>query len=108
MICLNDALDIILGRPYDGLVRTTLTIDDDIAARIDERRRRDGRSLKQVVNELLRDGLRRAERAPATRKYRTKAHNLRMRPGFDAARFNRLVDELATERYLEREIERHS
>ena len=89
-------------------MRTTLTIDDDIAARIDERRRRDGRSLKQIVNELLRDGLRNAERAPATKQYRTKAHDLRMRPGFDAARLNRLVDELATEHYLEREIERRS
>ncbi len=38
-------------------MRTTLTIDDDIAARL-ERIRRDRRvSLKQLINEALRQGL---------------------------------------------------
>ncbi len=84
-------------------MRTTLTIDDDIAVRIDERRRRDGQSLKQVVNALLREGLRSGQRPPRARKYRTKAHELRMRPGFDAAGLNQLVDELETDAYRERE-----
>ena len=78
-------------------MRTTLTIDDDIAARIEERRRTEGRSLKQVVNQLLRQGLRSSERPPAARPYRTKTQKLRLRPGFDAARLNQLVDELETE-----------
>ena len=76
-------------------MRTTLTIDDDIAARIEERRRTDGQSLRQVVNQLLREGLRSSERPPETRPYRTKTHKLRLRSGFDATRFNQLVDELA-------------
>ncbi|HEY7793226.1 MAG TPA: hypothetical protein VIA10_04380 [Gaiellaceae bacterium] len=37
-------------------MRTTLTIDDDVAVRL-ERLRRDGRTLKEVVNEALRAGL---------------------------------------------------
>ena len=88
---------------YDEKMRTTLTIDDDVAVRIDERRRRDGQSLKQVVNTLLREGLRSSQRAPRPKKYRTKPHELRMRPGFDAARLNQLVDELETDAYRERE-----
>ena len=35
--------------------------------------------------------------------HRTKPHALGMRPGFDATRLNRLVDELETDAYLERE-----
>ena len=89
-------------------MRTTLTIDDDVAARIEERRRRDGQSLKQVVNALLREGLRNRQEVPASKKYRTKTHALRMRAGFDAARLNQLVDELATDGYLEREVRRQT
>ena len=88
------------------MMRTTLTIDDDIAVRIEERQRRDKQSLKQVVNALLREGLRSGQRAPAVREYRTKAHALRIRPGFDAARLNQLVDELETDVYREREVRR--
>lgn len=88
---------------YDAVMRTTLTIDDDIADRIEERRRREGQSLKEVVNGLLREGLRHDQRPPEARKYRTKTHKLHLRPGFDAARLNRLVDELETDTHLERE-----
>ena len=85
-------------------MRTTLTIDDDIAARIEERRRKDGQSLKQVVNQLLREGLRSSERAPEARPYRTKARKLHLRPGVDAARLNQLVDELEIEERVAREV----
>ncbi len=85
-------------------MRTTLTIDDDVAARIEERRRTNGQSLKQVVNQLLREGLRSSERQPEARRYRTKTHKLRLRSGFDAARLNQLVDELETEERVAREV----
>jgi hypothetical protein len=38
-------------------VRTTLTLDDDVAAAIEHRRRERNHSLKQEVNELIRVGL---------------------------------------------------
>lgn len=96
-------MDINQAAHYDAVMRTTLTIDDDIAVRIEERRRREGQSLKEVVNGLLREGLRHDQRPPGARKYRTKTHKLHLRPGFDAARLNRLVDELETDTHLERE-----
>lgn len=90
------------------MMRTTLTIEDDIAVRIEERRRREGESLKQVVNGLLREGLRSGQGTPEVREYRTKAHALRMRPGFDTARLNQLVDELETDVYRERDGRRRT
>lgn len=39
------------------MVRTTLTIDDDIAATLERLRRSQRLSLKQLVNEALRRGL---------------------------------------------------
>lgn len=86
-------------------MRTTLTIDDDLAGHIEERRRREGLSLKQVINTLLREGLRSGRQAPRAKRYRTKPHKLGMRAGFDPARINQLVDELETEAQLEREAE---
>jgi hypothetical protein len=38
-------------------MRTTLTLEDDVAAAIEHRRREHRNSLKQEVNELLRVGL---------------------------------------------------
>lgn len=42
-------------------MRTTLTLDDDVAAAIDHRRRKRNHTLKQEVNELIRVGLRHAD-----------------------------------------------
>lgn len=43
------------------MMRTTLTLESDVAAAIEQRRRKLGHSLKQEVNELLRAGLLHAE-----------------------------------------------
>ena len=82
------------------MMRTTLTLDDDTAARIDEKRRKDGPSLKQVVNLLLVEGLRSSRQNPGARPYRTTTHRLDVRPGVDAARLNQLVDEFEVDERL--------
>ncbi len=38
-------------------MRTTLTVDDDVAARLDRERRKRGVPFKQIVNDVLRAGL---------------------------------------------------
>lgn len=54
--------------------RTTLTLDPDVAAELERRRRRHGSTLKREVNELLRLGLSRAaEPQEGTRRFETKA-----------------------------------
>ncbi len=85
-------------------MRTTLTIDEDIAVGIRELLRRRGHSLKRVINRLLRRGLRISRRTRDAKPYRTKPHRLTLRPGFDTIGFNRLVDELETEERRDREI----
>lgn len=46
-------------------MRTTLTLDDDVAVRL-ERLRRDGHTLKDAVNDALRAGLDALERGTTT------------------------------------------
>jgi hypothetical protein len=58
-------------------MRTTLTIDDDVAQLIERIRKRRGASLRDVVNDALREGLPRLEAPSRPRKrYRTKAVSL--------------------------------
>ncbi len=58
-------------------MRTTLTLDDDVAAAVERIRRQRDASLKEVVNDALRKGLPQVGRTPRRRKrFRTRAMSL--------------------------------
>ena len=58
-------------------MRTTLTLDDDVAARLELERRRRGLSFKAILNDVLRAGLD-AARGPARKRaaFRTEGFDL--------------------------------
>ena len=76
-------------------MRTTLTIDDDLAIKLKQRAREQDVPFKQVVNEALRTGL--ATRSPAAKPYRMKARDLRVRPDVDLTKALTLAAELEDE-----------
>lgn len=58
-------------------MRTTLTLDDDVAARLTRLMRRRGQRLKTIVNEALRAGLdAMGRRAPRREPFVTRGFNL--------------------------------
>jgi hypothetical protein len=58
-------------------MRTTITLDDDVAALIRKFERQRKASFKQIVNSALRDGLGRMDaRRPKGRPFRTQALDL--------------------------------
>jgi hypothetical protein len=58
-------------------VRTTLTIDDDVAARLEREQRKRRTSFKTVVNDILRAGLDAVQVAPRRREpFRTEGFGL--------------------------------
>lgn len=58
-------------------MRTTLTLDDDVAAAIQRLRQEEGESLKGVVNRLLRAAIRDADRPPPPRgRFETRTVSL--------------------------------
>jgi plasmid stability protein len=73
--------------------RTTLTLEEDVAARLREEAHRQGRSLKAVANDALRAGLRRpaADDAPA---FRVPVRDMGLRPGIDLDDIQGLLDRL--------------
>lgn len=83
-------------------MRTTLTLDDDVADALKERARHLDQPFKQVVNDVLRCGLRPDTAQPAV-PFRVRVHSTGFAPGVDPLRLNQLVDELEMEAYLEKE-----
>jgi hypothetical protein len=84
-------------------MRTTLTIDDDIARALKELSRERGSSFKAVVNDVLRQGLTTGEKPPTAREpFSVQSAPRGFRPGIDPLKLNQLADELETEDFLSR------
>ena len=80
-------------------MRTTLTLDPDIAQRLRQELASGKKSFKDVVNERLRLGFglkKTKQRTP----FRVKAHSSAYQPGIDPTKFNQLVDELEVEEFI--------
>lgn len=76
-------------------MRTTLTLDEDAAAKITAESRRSGRSFKQVVNDTLRNGLAAKSRAHKLPPFRVSPqHTFRLRPGFNYDKPEEVFDQL--------------
>ena len=75
-------------------MRTTLTLDDDVAAKVKSEARRSGKSFKEVVNEALRRGLtdRRSVRA---QKVTIRTRDLgKLRPGLSLDSIGELLEQV--------------
>lgn len=75
-------------------MRTTLTLDKDVAAKLKAEVRRTGRPFKQVVNELLRLGLNAPPRAAPIPPFKVRARDLGLRPGFDLDDISELIEQV--------------
>jgi plasmid stability protein len=74
-------------------MRTTLTLDDDVAAKLKTESRRAGRSFRETVNETLRRGL--ASRRVATRRpsFKIAARDLGdLKPGLSLDNVAELIE----------------
>jgi len=75
-------------------MRTTLTLDDDVAQKLKRVAHQRKVPFKQLVNDLLRRGLAAQQSLPQGRRYRVRTFASPFRPGVDPRRLNQLVDEL--------------
>jgi hypothetical protein len=75
-------------------VRTTLTLDDDVAAKLKAEVRRSGRPFKELVNDLLRVALSSRRQPPPAAPFRVQARPLGVRPGLDYDRISHLIDQI--------------
>jgi hypothetical protein len=75
-------------------MRTTLSLDDDVAAKLKDLCRRTGESFKAAVNRVLRDGLNVRRLQRPERPFRVKARALGLRPGVRLDNIAELLEQL--------------
>jgi len=73
-------------------VRTTLTLDDDIAKRLKQRSYQEKKPWKTLVNEILRLGL--EERKRPVSHFAIKARDLGIKPGIDIDNVAELLEQI--------------
>jgi hypothetical protein len=79
-------------------MRTTVTLEDDLAERIADLARETRKPFRVVLNDALRRGL--EESIPPEPKFVIKPHPGHLRPGIDDRRLNELAGELDIEDFL--------
>ena len=81
-------------------MRTTLTLDDDLAATLKEHAHRRGITSKEAVNSALRRGVAGPlSSARRPKRFRVRTFRSAFRPGVDPLKLNQLADELEARRF---------
>jgi hypothetical protein len=80
--------------------KMTLTLDKDLADALKERARDLNQSIKQVVNDALRQGLSAGVKESPRPPYRLKPFHSGFAPGVDPTKLNQLNDQLELEEFL--------
>jgi hypothetical protein len=75
-------------------MRTTLTLDEDLAEQLHALARRKGESFKQVVNSTLRRGLQGQKGVSPRHRFQVTPKACGFRPGVDVLRLNQLAGDL--------------
>ncbi len=81
-------------------MRTTLTLDPDVAEQLKRAVSERNKSLKEVVNEALRVGLAHKPESSMPR-FIVEPHDFQFKPGIDLDKLNQLSDELESEAFAE-------
>ena len=75
-------------------MRTTLTIDDDVANLLEKEMRRTGQPLKQTVNQLLRSGLQQAAAPAKPHAFKVRAKKIGLPAEWTSGSISELIEML--------------
>lgn len=81
-------------------MRTTLTIEPDVAQQIRQRMTEEKLSLKRVVNDALRAGLSKTGKKKRTARFVVKPWPLGLKTGIYEGKLGQLLDQLETEEFI--------
>jgi len=77
------------------MMRTTLTLDDDVAAKLKTEMRKSGKSFRETVNDFLRQGLLARRHSQASVPFKVEARDLGgLRPGLSLDCIGKLLEEI--------------
>lgn len=75
-------------------MRTTLTLDDDVASLLQKEMRRTGQPLKVTVNALLRSGLHHAAQPPKPKPFHIRTRRLGLPKEWTSGSISELIEML--------------
>ena len=75
-------------------MRTTLTLDNDVALTLKEEMRRTGSSFKEMVNTILHANLKARRHQASPKPFIVQPRDLKARPGVDLDHIEALLDEI--------------
>jgi hypothetical protein len=75
-------------------MRTTITLDDDVVAKINAEMKKTGDSFKQVVNEMIRTGALTKQKAAKQKPFVVKARPLGNRPGINYDSTSEMLEQI--------------
>lgn len=78
-------------------MRTTLTLEEDVAREAKKTSQRLKLPFKKVINQALRLGLQKIEEAQTVKPYRTKAKKLGLKPPYQLDNIQELIAQLEGE-----------
>lgn len=82
-------------------MRTTVTLEPDVARLLDDHARRTRKSFKETLNAAVRLGLGRVSNFPPTEEFTIEARSMQLKAGLDGGRFNSLLDEMDADGFME-------
>jgi len=80
-------------------MRTTLTIEEDVAQQIRQRMAEKKLPLKRVVNDALRAGLSKTGKKERAVRFVVEPHSFGFKPGIDRDKLGQLLDQLDSEEF---------
>lgn len=83
-------------------MRTTVTLDPDVARMLNDQAARSRKSFKETLNTAVRLGLSRSDDAKTSPPFVIEARPMGLRAGVDPVRLNSLLDDMETERFTEK------
>ena len=83
-----------MPQSYRHIMRTTLTLDDDVAAKIKSEVRKSGRPFKQVVNEFLRLSLNFRKQGKGAKPFVIRSKAMGRREGLNYDNIGDLLEQL--------------
>ena len=75
-------------------MKTTININDAILKELKDSASANGRTFRQTLEETLAIGLANQSKKQEVRKFRVRAHSLKLKPGFRYQSLNQVYDQL--------------
>jgi hypothetical protein len=74
--------------------RTTITLEDDVRAKLEAEMRKSGRSFKETVNETLRLGLLSRQKTVPSKPFKIRPKAMGLKPGYSYDKVWELIEQV--------------